>query len=188
VVACSVAGCGGGENGPDSGGACGVAVRQHAAEGAMHVPNCSTVSYQANPPCSGNHYSVWGAFGVYDAPLPRGFWVHNLEHGAVVISYNCPDGCPDDLARAKAFVASPPEDPECGSGGQRVLLVPDPLLDVTWGASAWRWNLRAHCFDEDAFRSFYMAHYNDSPEDVCSPGDDYRNPDGTLSVPAGCGQ
>ena len=190
ATAVLAAGCGGraeidfgAEPGP-SGGVCNAVVAKRALEGATHVPKCSPVTYKSNPPSSGNHYPIWGAFGVYSAPLPRGFWVHNLEHGAIVISYNCKQGCADDVTRAKAFVASPPADPECGSGGQRVLLVPDPLLDTSWAASAWGWTLRADCFDEAVFRGFYQAHYNQSPEDVCSPGQTLAE----LALPADCGK
>lgn len=166
---------------------CRAETRARAIEGAAHLPNCSPVSYASNPPSSGNHYGTWAAHGIYDAPLPRGFWVHNLEHGAVVISYNCPDGCADDVARAKQFLNELPVDPSCPEG-RRVLLVPDPLLDVRWGASAWGFNLRAECFDPTAFREFYLKHYASAPEDVCSEGTDFRAPDGLLDLPPGCGE
>ena len=62
----------------------------HPNEGQTHLTLCSTTCYQTNPPSSGNHYPVWPVYKTYDAPVPWGFLVHGLEHGAVIVSYNCP--------------------------------------------------------------------------------------------------
>lgn len=177
-------GCGGASDLPDDGGACNVVVASHAIEGQQHVPDCSPLTFESNPPSSGNHYQQWGAFGVYENPLPRGNWVHNLEHGSVVFTYNCPDGCDDEIESAKAMLSELAPD-ECGE--RRVLLVPDPKLDVTWGASAWGYNLRSDCLDEGRMKSFFKSRIDKGPEGVCAPGFEFRNPDGTLTVAAGCG-
>ncbi len=61
--------------------------------GRTHVDQGASVDYGFCPPTSGNHWNVPGV-----APLPRAFygpnvthvpqnWVHNLEHGYVVILY-----------------------------------------------------------------------------------------------------
>jgi hypothetical protein len=136
---------------------------------------------------------VWAAFGVYEFPLPRGYWVHNLEHGAVVISYNCPDGCDADLQAAIAWFNGLPVDSSCqlqGAPQPRALLLPDPLLDVRFAASSWLHTLRADCFDEVAFDEFYESNVGHGLENVCSPGMDFRGPDGsaTSALAAGCGQ
>jgi hypothetical protein len=175
--------------GADS-GACEVAVVGRAIEGAGHVEACSTVSYQSNPPSSGNHYGNWAAFGEYAFPLPRGFWVHNLEHGAIVITFNCPDGCDQELAEVRAWFDALPVDPPClgTTTRPRAILTPDPLLDARWAASAWGWTLTAACFDAAAFSAFYDAHVGMGREDVCTPGLDYRDPSGgpSASLPSGC--
>jgi len=153
------------------------------------------VGYATNPPSTGNHYPLWAAFGVYDRPVPRGFWVHDLEHGAVVITYNCSD-CAADVEAAKAFIEQLPVDSSCAgaSGGtgakRRIVLTPDPLLDVRFAASAWQgpasddggvgtgFTLRASCFDVDAFGAFVTAHYARGPENFCTDGVDPFGPDG----------
>lgn len=188
VLALSGTSCGAMSDLPDgSDNACQALSAAQPLEGAGHVPDCYPVSYQSNPPSSGQHYQDWAAHGVYRAPLPRGFWVHNLEHGAIVLSYDCADGCPDEVAAAETFLEELPADPSC-PGGQRVLLLPDPLLDVRWAASAWGFTLRAGCFDPHAFRRFYDEHYAKAPEDVCSEGVELRKADGTLTLPASCGE
>src|SRR5579863_2467829 len=95
----------------DDAGACNAIVAQHPIEGATHVAVCSPVTYATKPPSSGNHYPIWAAYQTYASAIPEGFWVHDLEHGAVVVSYNCPSGCADQVADAQAWISALPDDP-----------------------------------------------------------------------------
>ncbi len=142
-----------------------------------HVAVCSQVSYPDNPPAGGSHYPVWAAFQSYSFPVPRGFWVHDLEHGAIVFSYNClrvigglrRRSCPSAVVDRRA-----PSRPRVFLGNAaRVVLTPDPLLDVRWGVSAWGSTLRADCVDEQLFGQFYLDHFGKGPEDFC----DFRGQD-----------
>jgi hypothetical protein len=171
----------GGESNLGSGGAgaCHVEVAAQALAAGNHVTACTPVTYATNPPSSGEHYPVWADYGVYDFPLPRGFWVHNLEHGSVVVTYNCAGGCADEVAAATTWLNELTVDAQCTGGTPRVLLLPDPLLDVRWAASSWGYTLRADCFDADAFSAFYTAHAGMPPAPeaaACSTGLDYRDP------------
>jgi hypothetical protein len=152
-------------------------VTSYELAAGIHVAACTPIDYATNPPSSGEHYPSWADFGVYDFALPRGYWVHNLEHGAVVLSYNCPDGCDADLAAAKIWLSQLTPDAGCPSGPPRVLLVPDPLLDVAWAASAWGVTLRAGCFDQATFSDFFADHVGQpsAPEgSLCGTGVDFR--------------
>jgi hypothetical protein len=156
------------------GGACQVEPTTATGLSQQHVDVCSDVSYP-NPPPGGPHYPVWAAFQSYSFAVPRGFWVHDLEHGAVVYSYNCsPDDCADEVAKVQAMIDALPADPACASATpRRVVLTPDPLLDVRWGVSAWGATLRATCVDVERFRQFYLNHFALGPEDICNPGTDF---------------
>lgn len=57
--------------------------------GREHVPDGTKVEYNSNPPTSGPHYPEWTRAGAYDKPVSDGHLLHSLEHGYVVISYNC---------------------------------------------------------------------------------------------------
>ncbi|MBI2268583.1 MAG: DUF3105 domain-containing protein [Candidatus Blackburnbacteria bacterium] len=57
--------------------------------GRNHVSDGTQVQYNSNPPTSGPHYEEWTKAGVYDKQFSDGHLVHSLEHGYVVISYNC---------------------------------------------------------------------------------------------------
>jgi hypothetical protein len=80
----------------------GVAVED---EGRSHVAPGSQLHYAQCPPSSGSHYNAAG-FGPLapkfygpEAEQSPGGWVHNLEHGYVVILYSCgSDGktCPSE--------------------------------------------------------------------------------------------
>jgi hypothetical protein len=164
--------------------ACNTVVAERALANGVHVAACSDITYATNPPSSGEHYPTWADYGVYDFALPRGYWVHNLEHGSVVVSYNCEDGCPDELMSAKTWLAQLAPDAQCLGQTPRVLLVPDPLLDVRWAASAWGWTLRADCFDAEAFLDFYVTHAGKPPAPeaaICVTGTDFR-PGGACGV------
>ena len=167
-------------------GKCDAIEQQQAIEGFDHVPVCSSVTYRTKPPSSGNHYPIWAAYKTYATPIPEGFFVHNLEHGTVVLTYNCPNGCAADVAAAQAMIDALLTDPECAAQGsavrRRTLMTPDPNLDVPFAASAWGWTLRAKCFDPVVFESFATRHYNQGREDICADGDDV-----SVGLPANCG-
>jgi hypothetical protein len=63
------------------------------------------VTYTLCPPASGMHYNQpphgpipAGFYGPNDRAIPQG-WVHNLEHGGLVVLYSCSQGAcdPDDV-------------------------------------------------------------------------------------------
>jgi hypothetical protein len=155
-------------------GPCNAVTQQRAIEGFEHVPLCVDVTYLSNPPSSGNHYPIWAAYQAYDFPVPEGYWVHDLEHGAVVFTYDCPDGCDADIAAAEAFIDALPDDPLCdpdaGDPRVRMTMTPDPNVTTKFAASTWGWTLRADCFDPVAFGAFVQAHYGQGREVICGQG------------------
>lgn len=57
--------------------------------GAEHITDISGISYNSNPPTSGPHFAVWAKRGIYDRVISDGHLIHSLEHGYIVVSYNC---------------------------------------------------------------------------------------------------
>jgi hypothetical protein len=165
------------------GAQCTAVIAQHPEEGFQHIACGSPTDYQTQPPSSGNHYSCWPEYRTFDVPVPWGNLVHALEHGAMIIVYNCGDaGCPDEVARAQSFIDTRPLDPSCAPD-HRLILAPDPTLPVRWAATAWTWTLQADCFDDTAFGQFYTDHYGHGREVVCSGGAPYANLcDGTTCI------
>lgn len=156
---------------PVSGSACGAVIHQEPVPAApiVHSPLCSPLVYSTNPPSSGEHYAVWADFREYAEPVPRGFWVHSLEHGALVLAYRCTD-CDDEVQAARELIETLPEDPSCARFGRvrRVVLTPDPLLDVRWAAARWGVTLRSDCFEPESFRAFAERPWAGAPENTCA--------------------
>jgi hypothetical protein len=172
---------------PDSPASCGTTVTQYAVDPSPHIVTCFPVVYSSNPPTSGPHYPIWAAFKTFTTPIPRGFTVHDLEHGAIVISYKCPSGCAAELAALQALVDARPADPLCTAPVKsRIVITPDPLLDVQFAAAAWGFALTSQCFDLPALGAFIDAHYGMGTESLCADGVDVASPD--AGIAADCGE
>ncbi len=135
----------------------------HTGLSGTHVASCDdpVCGEDANPPLGGPHcptLSPCRAFAA-DQPVKKCNWVHNLEHGHVVLLYNCPGGC-DELV---AHLTQLWQDARA-AGNSRVLLTADPTLASTVAAVVWGWGWSGDQFDEDAIRAV-MAHQDeDAPE------------------------
>jgi hypothetical protein len=95
-------------------------------EGWQHKNDPVDHVYVANPPASGPHYPVWAGWGVHDNVIERGQWVHNLEHGGIVLLLG--DSASDDAEeQLRAGFEAISIDEECGH--RRALLTRDPEMD-----------------------------------------------------------
>src|SRR5262245_21540219 len=72
---------------PPDNGSCSVQEAGVANEGWIHVAEGSSITYAHNPPASGPHYPVWLRYEAFSTAMARGYWVHNLEHGGIVMIY-----------------------------------------------------------------------------------------------------
>jgi hypothetical protein len=87
-----------------------------------HVP------YNSDPPTSGPALNYIAAWGVHTEPIAKELQVHNLEYGGVLVQYNCPQGCPDVVARLRAIVLR---------YDQFVILAPYPGMDTKIALTSW---------------------------------------------------
>jgi hypothetical protein len=119
--------------------------------GNRHIGTGEKATYTYCPPASGPHYNATALgpigprfYGPSDRALPEG-WIHNLEHGAMVILYRGRDGDPGPSPDAQAslrtlFDAFPPS-PVCGirpgtSQGPIIARFDDmatPYAALVWG-------------------------------------------------------
>jgi hypothetical protein len=119
--------------------------------GRTHVPLGQKVTYTYCPPASGFHYNSAGSgpiqprlYGPNDHVLPEG-WMHNLEHGALVLLYRGHDGDPGPTdagqTSLRAFFDAFPPSPICGiqpgtSTGPVIARFDDmatPYAALVWG-------------------------------------------------------
>jgi len=161
---------------------CTVYTARERSESASHVAPCTALPYEV-PPTGGSHFSQWAAFGTYDSPVPWGFLVHAMEHGAVVVAYRCTEGAECDAIRGELvrLVAARPADPLCrGDAPLRYVLAPAPDLEWPIAVLAWEHLYTATCLDRPSIEAFFDAHYARGPEDTCADGVD-------LSATGWCG-
>lgn len=136
---------------------------------------CSELTHTSYPPVGGNHYPIWAAFQEYDAPVPWGFLLHSLEHGAVVVAYRCEDEASCTLAdELRAILDERPDDSLCAGHGSRnrMILVPDPELSEPIAAVSWGRMYTATCLDAESLHAFIDVAYGNAREDLCNAGMD----------------
>ena len=89
--------------------------------GNQHVQAGEKITYPVCPPASGKHINRSGygplqpkVYGPEDQSVPNG-WVHNLEHGGLVLLYSCDKGACDDasIQQLQAFSQGFPNSPVC---------------------------------------------------------------------------
>jgi hypothetical protein len=105
-----------------------------------HVPG--PVTYAVTPPVGGPHNAVWMNAGVYTKPVPSERAVHNLEHGAVWITYR-PNLPSSQVAQLVDFFNKQSMISEASDGGRSNRYVdlspwvdnslPSPIVISSWG-------------------------------------------------------
>ena len=178
VLSLLPAGCGGDDDGTIDEkidmpvGGCDGRLIQVPDEEAVHEASGTTIEWSSNPPLTGHHYGSWAGWERSYTSLERGNYLHNAEHGGVVLLYNCADGCPDVVAELLDAARRAPADPTCVEPiTKRVLIAPDPLLPegVQVAAVAWNVGYTASCCDP-YIRTFLRTRLRHGPEDTCADG------------------
>ena len=148
--------------------------------GNRHVPLGTVVTYQYCAPASGGHFAAGGGpippglYGPEDAVIPQG-WVHNLEHGALVLLYK---GGSEGAAAAgqiqlKAFYDSFPNSPVCNierGTTQGPIIARFDQMATDYSAIVWGRVLPLTSPDFNAILDFYATWgEKTNPEPQCTP-------------------
>jgi Protein of unknown function (DUF3105) len=139
--------------------------RQIPNEGQQHIPNDTSGVYKAPyPPTSGQHWgNIWADWEMYDHPIPPEVFVHNLEHGGIVLLYRCDAPCPDVVAQLRDLYRT---FPKAKNAKVKMVVAPDPKIRTPFAILAWTWIDELPAFDRDRLLRFYRAHVDKGPEDV----------------------
>ncbi|MGH2350531.1 MAG: DUF3105 domain-containing protein [Chloroflexota bacterium] len=124
--------------------------RAHIGRGQEHPP------YNSTPPTSGWHFAdAVAPPGIHTEPIPNEVQVHNLEHGEVMIQYDCPSGCPEMVSQLEAIVRSYPS---------KVLLAPYPGIGRPIALTSWGKLAYLDDVNEPFIRRFIAQNKDKAPE------------------------
>lgn len=122
----------------------------HIEVGQAHPP------YNSSPPTSGWHYEAPAPWGVSETPIVDEVQIHNLEHGGIMLQYNCPEACPELVQQLT----------DAASGYKHTVVAPYPNMDARIALTAWGWIDKFNDFDQDRVLSFIKGHIDRGPEKV----------------------
>ena len=101
-----------------------------AEMGRNHVTDIFGVEYNSNPPTSGPHFAVWAKPGVYDRFISSGYFIHSMEHGYVIIWYDC-SKLPTGFIKV-AYAHDEPGEESTDSGQLLMHMKVQPTEDMSW--------------------------------------------------------
>lgn len=153
-------------------GACDGVLHSIPGETGVHMPAGTTIEWSSNPPATGPHFPSWAGWDRHYAVLERGYWMHNAEHGGVILLYNCPTGCPEVVDALLDVARDAASDDTCSAPvTKRIIVAADPLLPEGTQVAAVAWNTyyTASCFDPYV-TTFVRSRYRHGTEDTCADG------------------
>lgn len=122
-------------------------VEEFAAQAPTHIdtqPAPERVPYNSDPPTSGQHFgSQVGPWGSHRETLPPEIFVHNLEHGGVVIHYK-------DLPETDVVALEELAD----SYADGVVVMPNDSIDKPLVMSAWGLMQTCEKYSETVVKDF----------------------------------
>ncbi len=147
--------------------------------GNSHVAVGEKVTYAYCAPASGSHYNASGrgpiparVYAPTDNVPPEG-WIHNLEHGALVVLYQgtSAGSTAEGQAALKAFYDSFPNSPRCGlaKGQLGPVIARFDDMAAPFEAIIWDRVLPLQTFDQAQILAFFnQSGERTNPEDQCS--------------------
>jgi hypothetical protein len=136
--------------------------------GNGHVQSGDKITYPVCPPASGKHVNKVGygpltpkVYGPDDGSVPNG-WVHNLEHGGLVLLYSCTKGACDAKAIAdlQAFSSGFPPSAVCGTpaGAVGPVIARFEEMPTRFAALLWDRALYLDTLDPAKINEFYTRY------------------------------
>lgn len=129
--------------------------------GRTHIGEGENVTYNSNPPTSGPHLPTWEKYGIKDKEIQDELLVHSLEHGYVILSYNCsklPQGS-DCEAFKKQLVDIANE-----KRVWKLIVIPRSNLDVPLALTAWGHLDKMNQVDKNRIVAFIDEFRDQGPE------------------------
>lgn len=141
--------------------------QEYPIVGAEHIPDGQKATdYNTDPPTSGQHYGQPAEAGFYEEAPADEQLVHNLEHGHVVIYYNCSEldaGACGDLQNGIRQAMESAGVTE-NTRTLKIVAVPRPGMDNLVTYTSWGRMYRADTFERDELLLFVEQNRNRAPE------------------------
>jgi uncharacterized protein DUF3105 len=136
-------------------------------QGANHIPvGQPHEPYNSNPPTSGPHYATPAEAGFYDAAPPDEQLVHDLEHGYVIIWYNCSKLSDSQCRQLKSQIQQ-----VMGSAGNSLITntpkligVPRTNMETQLALTTWGRLDKFDSFDSQRILNFIKVFRDTAPE------------------------
>lgn len=149
-----------------------IGVVNHKSQGVKHVAQGTKhEAYNSDLPSSGPHYQDATApaqWGIYTIELPPEVYLHNEEHGGIVIAYK-PDLPPQQIKSLQKLFATPSSDSSFSAG--KFILMPRAANKQPIELAAWTRTYSLAKFDQDKIKQFYRDNVSSkrAPESLAGP-------------------
>lgn len=144
---------------------------QHADQGGTHITEGQNhVAYNSDLASSGPHYADSGSptgWGVYDQELSPEVYLHNEEHGGIVIAYQPDLFSADNIAKLKKLVLPPHSNSSFSP--RKIIVMPRPSNTHALELVSWRYTMNLDTYNEATIIQFFTQHAGKSPEPLGAP-------------------
>ncbi len=138
--------------------------QKHIARGQSHE------AYNSDLPSSGPHYEDASSptdWGIYTEPIQAEEFLHNEEHGGVIITYS-PSLLPADQLKKLQALFAPPYDQKDFKPA-KFILAPRPTNTKAIQLASWNWTYNLDSYDAASITKFYLQHGGKAPEALAGP-------------------
>ena len=138
--------------------------QKHIQQGESHE------AYNSDLPSSGPHYANNTApaqWGIYTSELTPEVYLHNQEHGGVVIAYSPTLLNEEQIKQLQNLFAPPYETKDFQP--RKFILMPREKNTKPIQLAAWRYTLDLDTYDEDKIKTFFSQRAGKAPESMAGP-------------------
>lgn len=136
-------------------------------QGAQHIPvGQPHEPYNSNPPTSGPHYADPAQAGFYDEAPVDEHLVHSLEHGYVILWYNCSALSDGQCSQLKSQIKEVMQAAGTSSITQtsKLIAVPRQKMDTELALTTWERLDAFDAFDRQRILNYIKAFRDQAPE------------------------
>ena len=143
----------------------------HASQGRTHIERgAAHVGYNSEPASSGPHYQdalTPAQWGIYITEVAPEVFIHNEEHGGVIVTYQ-PDLLPQDqLKKLRALFAQPYSNKTFSP--VKAIIAPRAKNTHAIQIASWLYTLDLDKYVEATIIKYFKQHAGDAPEPSAGP-------------------